>query len=277
MREHVRGAALPRERFVWLPLAVQLKRMIEFVNRSRRIHSAKIARNDMSSDQPPGDLAGSGQGDATLLILRWTGCCVRPNPKANAQIWRSNELDPRAFQRLPNLLNGIKVGLDATFRTLQPAYGRKRQAGFPGQLVLPPSEERASCLDLSRVNEHLCPLIPSGNRCEIQNPGGRSASTDTTATGCSRNNVLIHHQRTDHGNESLAPHCRSETEPYHRPIECAPLDDCQRRNAAWRRRVPQTNARRAADAIAPKPAVQTAGKQVPYQRLVSNRVYADTR
>jgi hypothetical protein len=125
----------------------------------------------MSSDQPPGDLAGSGQGGAALLILRRTGYRVRPNPNANPQIWRSNELNPCVFQRLPNLLNGIKVGLDATFRTLQPTYGRKRQPCFAGQLILSPSEERASCLDLSRVNEHLGPLIPSGNRREIQTPG----------------------------------------------------------------------------------------------------------
>jgi hypothetical protein len=170
MPENIRRAVLPRGRLVAACDSTQADTMTEFINKSRRIYAAKIARNDMSSDQPPGDLAGSGQGDAALLVLRRTGCRVRPNPKANSQIWRSNELNPRAFQRLPNLLNGIKVGLDATFRTLQPAYGRKRQPSFPGQLILPPSEERASCLDLSRVNEHLCPLIPSGNRCEIHPP-----------------------------------------------------------------------------------------------------------
>ena len=234
--------------------------MIEFIDKATRIYSAKIARNGMSSDQPPGDLAGSGQGDATLLILRRTGCRVRPNPKANPQIWRSNELNPRVFQRLPNLLNGIKVGLDATFRTLQPTYRRKRQPCLPGQLILPPSQERASCLDLSRVNEHLGPLIPSGNRREIQTPGATApalaqrqlAARETTPSYTTSLQITatkawrrVADQKQKHTIASLnAPH----------------LDDCQRRNAAWRRRVPsQTSARRAADAIAPNPSVRTLG------------------
>jgi hypothetical protein len=123
MPEGIRRAVLPLDRVVAARDSTQADMMIEFINRRRRIYSAKIASNDLSSDQPSGDPAGSGQGDATLLILRRTGCRVRPNPKANSQIWRSNELNPRVFQCLPNLLDGIKIGLDATFRTLQPAYG----------------------------------------------------------------------------------------------------------------------------------------------------------
>jgi hypothetical protein len=160
---------------LWLPLAIQLRGLSRHNDRAHQ----RTPPHGSTHNGPQrhiirstaGDLACSGQGDGTLLISRRTGCCFRPSPKANSQIRSSNELNSRVFQRLPNLLNGIKVGLDATFRALQPAYGRKGQPGFPGKLLLPPSEERASCLDLSRVNEHLCPLIQSGNRCEYQLAG----------------------------------------------------------------------------------------------------------
>jgi hypothetical protein len=84
MPQGIQRATLLRDRVVAACDSTQADTLIEFINKSRRIYAAKIARSDMSSDQPPGDLAGSGQGDATLLILRRTGCCVRPNPKANS-------------------------------------------------------------------------------------------------------------------------------------------------------------------------------------------------
>jgi hypothetical protein len=118
--------------------------------------AAAKSRED-SSNQAPRDLACSGGGNGTLLVLRRTRCCFGPNPKPDSQIRRPDELDSCVFKCPPNLLNGIKVGLDTTFRAFQPAYGRKSQSGFPGKLTLPPSQEGASCLDLSRVNEHFRP------------------------------------------------------------------------------------------------------------------------
>jgi hypothetical protein len=62
--------------------STQADAMIEFIDKATRIYSAKIARNGMSSDQPPGDLAGSGQGDATLLILRRDRLPRQTEPKS---------------------------------------------------------------------------------------------------------------------------------------------------------------------------------------------------
>ena len=123
--------------------------------------AAKPGEN--SSDQPPGDLACSGGGNRNWLILRRVDCCSALNPKADSQIWSPDELNSCVFKCLSNLLHGVKVGFDTTFRAFQPAYGRKRQPGFPGKLTLPPSQEGASCLDLSRVNQHLRPQVTDLN------------------------------------------------------------------------------------------------------------------
>jgi hypothetical protein len=135
--------------------------------------STQTMRDGKSSDDAAIGLACSGRGNNSFPILRRTGCRVGLNPKTNSQIRRSDELDSRVLEDLANLFDGIKVGLDTTFRALQPAYGRKRQPGKLGKLVLPPSEERPCCLNLSRVNEHLRLLIPSGSHSEFQS--GRAA------------------------------------------------------------------------------------------------------
>jgi hypothetical protein len=110
-----------------------------------------------SSDQAPGDLACSSGGYGGLFVLRRIRYGFGPNPKPDSQIRRPDELNSCIFKCAPNLLHGVKVGFDTTFRAFQPAYRRKSQSGFPGKLTLPPSQEGASCLDLSRVNEHLRP------------------------------------------------------------------------------------------------------------------------
>jgi hypothetical protein len=135
--------------------------------------STQTVLDGKSSDDAAIGLVCSGRGNNSFPILRRTGCRVGLNPKTNSQIRRSDELDSRVLEDLANLFDGIKVGLDTTFRALQPAYGRKRQPRKPGKLVLPPSEERACCLNLSRVNEHLRLLIPSGSHCEFQSAGPR--------------------------------------------------------------------------------------------------------
>jgi hypothetical protein len=121
------------------------------------------SRNGASANQPARELACSGEGNRTWLILRWTGGYFIADPKTDTEIRRPDELDTCTLKRLPNLLDGIKVGFDTALRAFQPTYGRKRQPGLLGKLFLPPSEEGAGCLDLSGVNEHLCPSIPSGN------------------------------------------------------------------------------------------------------------------
>jgi hypothetical protein len=121
----------------------------------------KMVRDGKSSSDSAKGLACSGRGNSGFAILRRSGCCFGLNPKTNSQIRRSDEFDSRVLKHLPNLLNGIKIGLDTTFRTLQPAYGRERQPREPGKLILPPPQERACCLNLSCVYQHLRFLIPS--------------------------------------------------------------------------------------------------------------------
>jgi hypothetical protein len=117
----------------------------------------KMVLDEKSPSDPAIGLASLGWGsNGSFAILRRTGCCFGLNPKTNAQIRRSDELNSGVLERLTNLLDGVEVGLDTTFRAFQPADGGKRQPGQPGKLILSPSEKRACCLNLSRVNEHLC-------------------------------------------------------------------------------------------------------------------------
>ena len=211
---------------VWLvPLAIQLKQTFEAQPSSPSTKAAAwIHPNGSAATHHP-----TGRPE-TWPVLAWEmrPCSSCDGPAAAAG--RTQRRTPRfgdpmnsipAFSSACRIFsNGIKVGLDATFRALQPAYGRKGQPCFACKLLLPPSEERASCLDLSRVNEHLYPLIPSGNRCQFQ-LAARSALTAPTGSR------LIHHQRADHGNEAW----RSAADQKQNHNN-APLDDCQRRNAA---------------------------------------------
>jgi hypothetical protein len=109
---------------------------------------------EKSSGKSPGEFAGSWERRDPLIRFGRAGLYFTPNPVTNAQIWRADKLDSGVFKRLPNLLHGIEVGFDGSFRAFQPAYRRKRQSRLAGEFILPPSQERAGRLDLSRVNQH---------------------------------------------------------------------------------------------------------------------------